>query len=164
MAMIGLGVLPISVQSTGRRRSVMVFVRGLPLLLLLFVGSCGGGSSSSSTSTVPPPNPNATIRNLHAHCDSDCGLADTAGSPHVDCRIARHRRILPRTATILARLFHVLCQQDLYSLPRRRASSPRKRTRITSSASAAMERGQRRAPCFPSTTRHSAPRLDPDLQ
>jgi hypothetical protein len=59
MAIFGLGILPVSARSARGRRSALAFVRGLPLLLLMFLGSCGGGSSSSST-TPPPPNPNAT--------------------------------------------------------------------------------------------------------
>lgn len=62
IAILGLSILPVSARSTRGRRSARVFVRGLPLLLLVFLGSCGGGSSSSSSSssTGPQTNPNDT--------------------------------------------------------------------------------------------------------
>jgi FG-GAP-like repeat/FG-GAP repeat len=61
MAILGLGVLPVSARSAGGRRSALILLRGLPLLLLLFLASCGGGSSSSgSSSTGSQSNPNGT--------------------------------------------------------------------------------------------------------
>jgi len=48
-AILGLGILPVSARSARGRRSALRFMRGLPLLLLVFLSACGGSSSSSST-------------------------------------------------------------------------------------------------------------------
>lgn len=61
MGIVELCILPGSAGSQRARRSAAALLRSWPLLLLVFLASCGGGSSSNSSSTTgPQTNPNGT--------------------------------------------------------------------------------------------------------